>query len=325
MSKLRVPCAERNGRFLAFYRSALFKIGRVAPYFIFLGIATPSAAQEIALTFDDAPTGHSEFQSGAARTTELIKKLREVNVSQVAFFVVTSRVDSMGKLRLKRYAEAGHIIANHTHSHARIDRIGIDNYIDDIFKADAILRSLPGFKPWLRFPYLDEGRTLAHRDALRKALTENGYFNGYVTVDNYDWYLNRLFRTAVAEKKEINWDKLRSLYIDHLWKSIQFYDRLARETLGRSPKHVLLLHENDLAALFITDLVQFIRGKGWTIISPVEAYRDPIATAIPNVLLNNQGRVAALAREKGYSDRLSLESESTEFLDTVVRKERIFR
>ena len=88
---------------------------------------------------------------------------------------------------------------------------------------------------------------------------------------------------------------------------------------------MLLLHENDLASLFITDLVKFIRGKGWTIISPAEAYRDPIATAIPDVLLNNQGRVAALAKENGYSGRLSLESESTEFLDKVVRKERVFQ
>ena len=71
---------------------------------------------------------------------------------------------------------------------------------------------------------------------------------------------------------------------------------MAKEVLGRSPKHVLLLHENDLAALFIKDLIKHIRESGGKIISPAEAYKDPIADFIPNVLMNNQGRIAAIAK-----------------------------
>jgi peptidoglycan/xylan/chitin deacetylase (PgdA/CDA1 family) len=283
------------------------------------------SGQEIALTFDDAPSAHNEYQSGLVRTRMLLNRLKQADVSQVAFFVVTSRVDSVGKLRLNRYAQAGHIIANHTHSHARISRIGVDTYIQDIFKADAIIRGLPGFQPWLRFPFLDEGRTRENRDRIREALVENGYFNGYVTVDNYDWYLDSAFRRAVAAKKTIDFDNLKSIYLDHLWRSIQFYDTIARATLGRSPKHVLLLHENDLAALFVEDLVRFIREKDWKIISPLEAYQDPIATTIPDVLLNNQGRVAAIARAKGYPGPLSMESESTQFLDRLFEEHRVFQ
>ncbi len=233
-------------------------------------------------------------------------------------------MDSVGKARLKLYSDAGHIIASHSHSHNRINRIGVENYIRDIFKADLLLNDLPGFKPWFRFPFLDEGRTRPVRDAIRKALVDNNYSNGYVTVDNYDWYFDRLFRTAVSEEKQIDFHKLRTIYIEHLWKSIQFYDNIALKTLGRSPKHVLLLHENDLAALFIDDLVKFIRKRGWRIISPVEAYQDAIAKTIPDVLLNNQGRVAAIAKAIGYSGRLSMDSESTQFLDELFKKEKVF-
>lgn len=287
-------------------------------------LAAPGSAQEIALTFDDAPTQQSEYQSGIDRTEMLIKKLRAANVSRVAFFVVTSRMDSVGKARLKLYSDAGHIIANHSHSHNRINRIGVENYIGDIFKADLLLNDFPGFKPWFRFPFLDEGGTRPVRDAIRKALADKNYSNGYVTVDNYDWYLDHLFRNAVSEQKQIDFHKLRTIYIEHLWKSIQFYDNIALKTLGRSPRHVLLLHENDLAALFIDDLVKFIRKKGWRIISPVEAYQDAIAKTIPDVLLNNQGRVAAIAKASGYTSRLSMDSESTQFLDELFKKEKVF-
>ena len=44
---------------------------------------------------------------------------------------------------------------------------------------------------------------------------------------------------------------------------------------------MLLLHETDLNALFIVDLVAGLRAAGWTIITMDEAYRDPIAQMEP--------------------------------------------
>jgi hypothetical protein len=110
-----------------------------------------------------------------------------------------------------------------------------------------------------------------------------------------------------------------------LWNAIKFYDTIARESLGRSPKHVLLLHENDLAALFIDALVQRIHAEGWTIITPREAYRDSIAVTVPDVLINSQGRVVAIAAANGYRGPLRHPAENAAYLDSlfaekVVRK-----
>jgi peptidoglycan/xylan/chitin deacetylase (PgdA/CDA1 family) len=283
------------------------------------------SAQEIALTFDDAPIADGLYYTGVVRTETLIAKLKNQNVPQVAFYCISSRADSVGRARLRRYTEAGHIIANHSHSHTRIQQLGAAGYIQDIFKADAILRELPGFKPWFRFPFLDEGRTIADRDAIRQALNERGYFNGYVTVDNYDWYFERLFQTALREKKRVDYEKLKQLYLEHLWQSLVFYDQMALAALGRSPKHVLLLHENDLAALFSDDFIRLLRQKGWKIISPIEAYQDSIATTVPDVLLNNQGRVAAIAKAKGYAGRFSQASEDKEYLEKLFDQQQVFQ
>lgn len=290
-----------------------------------LAVTASAFTQEIALTFDDAPIRDGAYFSGSARTQTLIAKLKESGVPQVAFFCITSNLDSLGTARLRQYAAAGHIIANHTHSHTSMRQLGVKNYIQDIFRADAILKKYPGFQAWFRYPFLDEGRTREERDAIRQALAARGYMNGYVTIDNYDWYLERLFQGARREKKPIDYTQLRRLYLEHLGNSIVFYDQMARAVLGRSPKHVLLLHENDLAALYVEELVAWLRENGWKIISPVAAYTDPIAQNIPDVLLNNQGRVAAIAKAAGYSGPFSQEAEDEAFLEQLFKHSGVIR
>lgn len=283
-------------------------------------------AQEIALTFDDAPRSDGGLYKGLKRSEILIDKLKQYNVPQVAFFANSAKLDAVGELRLKMYGQAGHIIANHSHTHPHIHDVGVEIFIADIKKAHEALSGLPKFRPWFRFPFLDEGKDQETRDRIRTALDDMGYLNGYVTVDNYDWYLDFMYQQALKENKKINYDLLKDLYIEHIWESIQFYHHIALKTLGRSPKHVLLLHENDLAALFLDDLISFLRGEGWLIISPEEAYKDPIANHIPDVLMNNQGRVAAIAREKGTSGRdLVQESEDEQYLIEYYNKKKVFR
>lgn len=284
------------------------------------------SAQEIALTFDDAPRGDGGLYTGLKRSEILLKKLKQYNVPQVAFFANSGKLDAVGELRLKMYGQAGHIIANHSHTHAHIQDIGVQNFIDDIKEAHQALKEFPGFRRWFRFPFLDEGRDENTRDQLRSALDDMGYINGYVTVDNYDYYLEFLYQQALKENKKINYHLLQELYIEHLWESIQFYQKIALKTLGRSPKHVLLLHENDLAALFLDDLISFLRGEGWLIISPEEAYKDPIAQHIPKVLMNGQGRVAAIAKENGMAGKdLVQKSEDEQYLKDYFNKKKVFR
>jgi peptidoglycan/xylan/chitin deacetylase (PgdA/CDA1 family) len=283
-------------------------------------------SQEIALTFDDAPMGDGALFSGKERTQKILTQLRELKVKQVAFFVVTSFIDESGKERLQQYADAGHLLANHTHRHQWINVIGTGQYIKDIQHADSVLRLMKGFTPWFRYPFLDEGKTLSTRDSIRASLKALSLSNGYVTIDNYDWYINGLLRSGLQSGKLPDYEKLKAVYIEHIWNSIQFYDQIAKNVLGRSPRHVLLLHENDLTALYIGDLIKYIQSKGWKIISPVEAYKDAIATEVPDVLMNGQGRVAAIAKEKGVAGKdLVQEAEDEAYLDALVKSKNVFK
>jgi hypothetical protein len=115
----------------------------------------------------------------------------------------------------------------------------------------------------------------------------------------------------MEEGKTIDLSKLGQLYVETIVDTAEFNDRIARDTLGRSPAHVLLLHETDLNALFIADLVAGLRAAGWTIITMDEAYRDPIAQMEPDTLYLGGGRVTALASAAGR-DPDSLRHERTD-------------
>lgn len=88
-----------------------------------------SIGGEIALSFDDAPmSGHGHL-SGIERTKMLIGKLDSLGIEQVVFYCVTNRLDKdSGKARLHMYAEAGHLLANHTHNHPDLDKVGAKRF-----------------------------------------------------------------------------------------------------------------------------------------------------------------------------------------------------
>ncbi len=292
---------------------------------IMLLFSFTSIAQQISITFDDAPKGDGAYFSGMERTKILIDKLSKLGVEQAAFFCTTKNKDSLAMSRLQKYADAGHLIANHSHSHYSLNRTSAVKYWKDLLDADSILSGYNNFRKWYRFPMLHEGNSIERRDSIRSLLTQYGYMNGYVTIDNYDWHIDRILKIAIESGDSIDYDKFGNFYVDHIWTSIKFYDDIAKRSIDRSPKHVLLLHENDVAALFIDKLVNKIRNEGWKIITADDAYNDPISEYTPSTLFNNQGRVAAIAADKGFSKRNLVQySEDVNYLDSLAAKRELF-
>ena len=259
------------------------------------------SAREIALTFDDAPTPDSALMTGQERTTKLVAALQSVGVKDVMFFVTGKNVSDETRNRLLKYTDAGFHLANHSYSHRSAEQIPHDDYLSDVYRAHLLIKDLPNFLPFHRFPYLHAGKDQASVDYLQQELKNMGYRDGYVTIDNFDWLISSLLTKAFEEKKKVDLDKARDFYVQTLIRNIEFYDSIAQKTLGRSPRHVMLLHENDAAALFVDDLVNELRKQGWKIISPQKAYQDKIAKTYPNTQFQKQGRIAAIAASKGVA------------------------
>ena len=258
-------------------------------------------AKEIALTFDDSPRFARGYLTGPQRADIFIKNLQKFPKLKVAFFSNSKHLDIEGRTRLMSYANAGHFIANHTHSHPHFNTTPLADYKNNFIQGHEELKNFPNFKRWFRFPYLKEGNILEKRDGMRKALKEHSYLNAAISVDNSDYYMELIFQREIKKNPGLNLEKVKNYFIKHNVEAAEYYEELALKYLKRSPRHVLLLHETDLSAMFVADLIQALENKGWKIINPDVAYLDELYQyqtefIFPN---SNPGRMGEVARDKG--------------------------
>ncbi len=272
--------------------------------FLFILFSPLISSKEIAFTFDDAPMPDSNHFKSVARTEELIKKLNELNVPPVMIFANPCKGNNRSATieQLKKYQTAGHLIGNHTCSHLRLDDVGYPKYSKDAESADEFLLPIMTGQKFFRFPYLNEGTDLELRDKVRSWMNLHGYRNGLVSIDNDDYFFSSKIKLAKSRGKKIDYKKVEVLFIEHLLGAVNYYDDLAKKTIGRSPKHVLLLHEMDATVMFLGALVRELRRQGWKIISINEAFTDEIYLEQPKNTYSNNGIIAQIATEKTGKD-----------------------
>jgi peptidoglycan/xylan/chitin deacetylase (PgdA/CDA1 family) len=201
---------------------------------------------------------------------------------------------------LRPWDEAGHLIGNHTYSHRSLNSdITAREYEQDIARAEKILVGLKQFRRLFRYPMLKEGDTAAKRDQVRAFLKQNGYLIGHVTIDNSDWIIDSRLAARLQKDPHADTRPYRDFYLEHMWDRAQYYDALAQKVLGRPVKHTILMHFNLLNGLFLGDLIQMFRDKGWQLIDAEAAFSDSVFRAEPKTLPAGESIVWALAKEKG--------------------------
>lgn len=98
----------------------------------------------LCLTFDDGPSDQTE---------QILNCLEEYD-SHATFFVVGSNITEYNGKTLKRAAELGCEIGNHTYNHANLVKAGIDLMDSEIQKTDDLVYQHTGrYTYWLRPPY----------------------------------------------------------------------------------------------------------------------------------------------------------------------------
>jgi peptidoglycan-N-acetylglucosamine deacetylase len=277
------------------------------------------AEKRIALTFDDVPRMEGAFLTRDDRRAKLIAALKQAKVKQAAFFVNPGHLsdlnDPIEANKVMDYVRAGHMIANHTMTHGNLSEMTAEAYLADIDKTERWLKGRKGYRPWFRFTFLNEGRSdKVKRDAIRTGLRARGLSNGYVTAEASDWHIENLTIESKQKRRFMDRDGLRDLYVQRHVEAANFYNDLAVKALGRSPAHVMLLHETDIAALYIQDLVAALRADGWKIITADKAYADPIARAMPDTPSAQGGLIEALAWEKNLPEPRWYKYNDTELL-----------
>jgi peptidoglycan/xylan/chitin deacetylase (PgdA/CDA1 family) len=259
------------------------------------------AGQSLAITLDDAPNLDATPRlSGAERNQRLLDAFGERKVRVVLFTNGIRGGDSREGARwLAAWGKAGHRIGNHTYHHQNLQEVGLVRFREDLLHLDAQIRTVPGYWPMLRFPFLAEGKGPVERKAAQAMLAEVGYLPAPVSLPTYDWLFNARLHKLLEARPEADLTPLKALYLQHLADILKGYRELGLKLLGRDPVHSVLLHHNLLNALVMPDLLRMLEVNGWKIVSPEEAYRDPLYREDITSVGYSESHLGALARREG--------------------------
>lgn len=132
----------------------------------------PSAKREVALTFDDAPDANF--------TPKILDVLKKEGV-KATFFVVGNRAQAHPDI-VRRMMKEGHVVGNHSYSHANLIKINDMEFRNQITKTDRLIKTYAGYVPHLvRPPYgnISEEQLKWLKSQRKKVVGWN--------VDSLDW------------------------------------------------------------------------------------------------------------------------------------------
>jgi len=255
-------------------------------------------AQTLSFSFDDGLDPRTQARA-SEWNGQLLAALAADNVKAMLFPAGKVVGSAEGMKLVTDWSARGHAIGNHTYSHQSLGskKMSLENFTADVMLADEMFRSLPGWVPRLRFPYLKEGDTPAKRDGMRDWMAAKGYEPAPVSIETSDWYYDERFLKWRSTHPDDDPALFRKVYLAHLLARANYYEHLSRELLGRSPMHVMLLHTNGINAAFLPAVIAMFKAQGWKIVSPAEAFRDPLYAEKPSTLPAGESIVWSLAKQ----------------------------
>ena len=257
----------------------------------------------ISFTFDDGSTAKHGNYSFEDWNERILSTLDKADIKAVFFVTTQNKANKKGKFLLESWNKNGHLIANHTPTHPNFNNSSVtaEDFREELLKADSIISNYSNYTKLFRFPYLKEGNTASKVDSIRHIMKQNGYTNGYVTVDASDWYIDSRLRKRLRTNPEADITPYKTYYLEHLLEGATYYEQLSYTLTGRHIKHTLLLHHNLSAALFLDDLIDLFKSNGWKVISADEAYNDPIFKQKPKQA--GESLIWSLAKDSGLFDQ----------------------
>ena len=177
----------------------------------------------IALTFDDGPGPH---------TKQLLDDLAKTG-SKATFFVLGPNVTSRPEL-IKRMANEGHQIGNHSWSHSQFSRLSSQKVLSEVERTSTAVKKITGHgTKTVRPPYGDFNKST------RSTLAN--FAEGEIilwSVDTLDWKTRSTAKTIASVKKEAR------------------------------PGAIVLMHDiHKPTVAAVPAIVDYLRSKGYTLVT----------------------------------------------------------
>ena len=176
--------------------------------------ATPVEAPKIALTFDDGPS--------AVWTPALLDGLKERGV-KATFFLIGENADKNPEI-VKRMAEEGHLIGNHTYHHVELTKVSENEARLELADTSAVIVRITGKEPeYMRPPFGTWQRKLEQDIQMLPVLW---------TIDPLDWTTenqDEIVNKVVTEAEENDIILLHDCYKSSVEAGLRIVDILQEE------------------------------------------------------------------------------------------------
>ncbi len=248
---------------------------KISALTISMSVAVAIQAQEVVLAFTDTLAPATSLD-GTARSKMLIRNMARADVNQAMFLIKAKAVNANTIDRLDFYDETGQLLVNAGYNISMVHRQKSYAYPIDIMKANGILESYPHYHKHVSIPYLYSYSDPETLKQLQGFLAEHDYLPTYITTRVHDEYMNHLYQVRITSGRTVDIRALEKAYVNMILNAVTRYDAKAHMMLGFSPRQVLLLHENDLAAYCIVSVIDELNKKGFKVVAPEKVFTDPV-------------------------------------------------
>jgi len=252
----------------------------------------PLGPTKIAVTIDDWPE-NGDAPKGITRASiaqKMIDVLKADGVEEPYGFANGTFMDyDPSEIAiLKMWLAAGHPLGNHTYSHSNLNQVGVKAFIEDIDKEDQLLATMEDSTAGLRrrrvfrYPFLEEGNTLAKRNAVRSYLAKNHYLIAEVTSDYFDWAWNAAYNRCIGQHDDKSVDWLETHVVDGADRHLRGVNAVSEYLFNRRIAQILLIHVNAFNSITIDSILKRWKSEGVQFVSLEQALKDPVYHINPN-------------------------------------------
>ncbi len=235
---------------------------------------------DIAVTIDDFPCPSDLVCSPEEKTHRYIAACAQ-HKCQAAFFCLGAHCKEVedSERYLALLSQYGHFLANHSMTHSKLSSQSLEDFEQEVNDMDMLLEPYYNKRCWYRFPALDAGNIVSlggsqeKRAQALQILAKLGYQEAPITINTFDWHVNARMFQAIKGGMPINYEVLKELYLHLVHEWCSYYIDLYKQH-EMNITHILLLHANELNALYLGDILAMIKDSGWNIVSPEEAFKD---------------------------------------------------
>jgi len=247
-------------------------------------MAVGEGRRTVAVTIDDLPAVRSrDLGAMQAITQKLLAQLERDKIQAVGFVTEAKLAVTGEELQradlLEAWLVAGHDLGNHTYSHPWLYETPLDEFQADVIHGEAVTSELLAIRGrrlrYFRHPRLNTGPDVETKAAFEKFLAGRGYTIAPVTIDNDEYVYALAYFNATEDGDSTLMRRIGRDYVRYMADVMDFYETLSRQTLGREPAQVLLIHSNRLNADYLGALVAMLRERGYSFVSLEKALEDP--------------------------------------------------